>query len=213
MNDAHTPLLASFTLSDKEEGAVALALELEHPWDHKCEELQGVRNLLKSVKDKLADFHMKRQNETCCYCRTMLAGSFQRDREHILPKGKFPDLAYDPANLSVSCKRCNMEYKKERTDFVDDIDTIASAYKNSNRYLMVHPNFDRWEDYLSRYAVQSGADHLVFYEVDAAEPKAVFTFEFFELQKLTVSSFDTGQGLDKAREIIDTIAEKVPDRI
>jgi len=216
MSDAHVPSLADFKLSDEEDAAVTLALAQKHPWNHMCKELKDVRDHLISAKDKLADFHMERQKDACCYCRSILAGMgpYQRDREHILPKkDKFSQLAYDPANLSVSCKRCNMEYKRERTDFVEDVDTILPDYKNSERYRIVHPNFDRWEDYLERIVMQSRTGILVTYVFDPAVPKAAFTYDFFGLNELEINSFDECQGLHSVRQIIEIIDMEIPDRI
>lgn len=48
----------------------------------------------------------------CVYCQRDLMETrdikyFFADREHILPKGKFPALESDPNNMAVACAACN----------------------------------------------------------------------------------------------------------
>lgn len=118
------------------------------------------------------------------------------DREHILPKGKpiYKPYSFTMWNLAVACKRCNMQFKKTGDSFVVD-KTDPAKFQLSDNYRFVHPNFDHWEQHLTRLAVQVNAENLVIIRRKQDCAKAAFTHEFFNLSKLEVDSFDRAQGL------------------
>lgn len=215
MPDAYKPKLSEFQLTDDEIAAIRVALQYEDPWDHEDDRLATISPHLVSAKDKLIALHMERHNSTCCYCRSVLhgGGRFVRDREHILPKGRYRPLSYEATNLAASCKRCNMEYKGEKVSFVVDPDTIESDHTNSDRYLFIHPNFDNYEDHIMRTSRQFGNKFAVAYSLDPNDPKATFTFDFFGLAKLEKDSFDEVQGLIKAASSEVEKKEDIPERI
>jgi hypothetical protein len=213
--DAYQPALDELQLTDDELSAIQIALQHGDPWAHDDVELNAIRDHLVSAKDKLIAHHMQRHNQTCCYCRTILAGGgrFVRDREHILPKGKYGALTYSPSNLSASCKRCNMEYKGEKVSFVVAPDTIGDDHTNPDRYLIIHPNFDRYEDHIVRTALQLGMKYAVGYSLRPGDAKADFTFQFFGLAKLEKESFDELQGLLWPSDPENQPSDELPERI
>lgn len=196
MADPHVPPLDTFELSPDETAAVEAALMTGDPWNEDAAELAGHRLYLTAVKQRLATLHMQRQDNKCCYCRKQIGehGVFLRDREHILPKSKYGLLTYAPFNISVACKRCNMSVKGNKTDFVADPASIADAPTETDRYLIVHPNFDRWDDHLEHYHFQMQNFTLVHYAVKPGSGKGAYTYEFFRLTELVVRSFDRAQG-------------------
>lgn len=203
MPDDHDPIeppLASLSLTDEEKSAIVTALALDDPWGHEKATHVEIRDQIRSVKRKLSDLHMERQDGCCCYCRMELKehGPFVRDREHILPKESFRELSYSNFNISISCKRCNMEIKKRDYSFVDDPDTIEDDPENAGRYYIVHPNFEVWEEHINRYMLQKDTTCLVFYVVDETKPKGDFTYKYFDLKSLSVDQFDEGQGVEKS---------------
>jgi hypothetical protein len=123
------------------------------------------------------------------------------DREHILPKAKFKEFTYVPLNLSVSCKRCNMSYKGERTDFlVKELLETGDDYGESNCYQFVHPNLDRWTDHLTRIMAQVDESVLVKYFIKKESEKGAYTHKFFRFDRLEVQVFDEAQGAEKLHE-------------
>lgn len=203
MADPHSPPLSSFSFSDEEKAAIELALQQKDPWDEKDPKLKGVKDCLISLKGRLRELHMERQGETCCYCKTNLSGgeSFMIDREHILPKAKFKELTYEPFNLSVSCKRCNMSYKGQRTDFaVKQLIETGEHYEESNGYQFVHPNLDRWTDHLTRIMAQVDESVLVKYLIKDESKKGAYTHNYFRFDRLEVQIFDEAQGAKKLSE-------------
>lgn len=197
MADPYLPTLANFSFDAAEISVIDLALAADKPWDY-VPGSPAEAALLKSAKDKILNLHLERHGWTCCYCRANLkgAGPFMTDREHILPKGKvaYKALSYTLWNLAAACKRCNLQFKRSGDDFVVDGDD-ASALSESDNYCFVHPNFDLWDEHLTRVAVQVNAKNIVKI-LRKGTAKADYTYNFFSLQELEVDSFDAAQGLD-----------------
>lgn len=190
--------IEAFSWSDEEVIAVNEASLAADPWAHDAADLAHVKDVLRELKRRLSMLHLGLQGQTCCYCRMVLAGGgyFLIDREHILPKAQFSGLTWDPMNLSVSCKRCNMEFKKERTDFVVDPKTILEDFRNRERYLLVHPNFDTWTEHLRKRVEQDNEFLLVKYTVMPGSTKGAYTHDFFNLADLEIDTLDRAQGME-----------------
>lgn len=194
MDDAYTPAMTTLVLTPDEQNAVTAALAKAKPWDEDNE-------LIKSVKAKIRTHHLTRHGDTCCYCRTILhgAGHFMIDREHILPKGNptYKPYSFATWNLSISCKRCNMQFKGEDDDFVVDKINTAS-FTSSNNYQLLHPNFDLWDQHLCRDAHQVNTKYVVKYTFISTNPKGQYTYDYFDLKGLEINSFDAAQGIKRA---------------
>jgi len=202
MIDPYIPALDTFSWSDDEEEAIRIALLHADPWDHDASELRQVRTKLRQIKGRILEFHLARQGHTCCYCRTNLngGGHFLVDREHVLPKSRFKSLSYTISNLSVSCKRCNMQFKGNDLGFLRDCDTVEDKHDDSDQYLFAHPNFDSVDDLIERVTVQISRKVAVAFRV-SDHPKAQFTYTYFDLRGLEVSSFDHVQGSRKMDDL------------
>lgn len=103
---------------------------------------------------------------------------------------------FDLWNLSVSCKRCNMQIKGQRTDFLIDPNFKGIAKQDSAGYRFVHPNLDAGACHLERQAIQSGAKRLVKYLVTPGSAKGQYSYEYFRLRDLEIDSFDAAQNPD-----------------
>lgn len=209
MADAYQPTLDTFALSEDEAAVVEAALQCADPWDYKPDSNEHAA-ALKTAKSRILDYHLQRHGWTCCYCRTNLhgAGPFMTDREHVLPKGKpaYKPFSYTMWNLAAACKRCNMQFKKGGDSFVVDA-TDPTKFESSENYRFVHPNFDRWEDHLTRLAAQVNAMNIVAIIRKPSCHKAAFTYDFFNLHNLEVDTFDQAQGLSVRVEEGDAVAQ------
>lgn len=195
MSDAYVPLLADFVLDAAETAAVATANNAADPWNFASADLVEAA-ALKSAKAKMLAYHLQRHSDLCCYCRGNLhgAGPYMTDREHILPKGKpkFKPYSYTMWNLGAACKRCNMQFKGQSEAFIVN-KTDSTKFQDGANYLFVHPNFDRWEDYLDRIEVATGGKRVVGFEFVSNGPKAQYTHNFFKLHELVMDTFDREQ--------------------
>ena len=187
-------------LTVEERDAIAVALTSNSPWKHE-EFLNPTKTALKSVKDKIKAYHLIRAANMCCYCRRSLRDEkIGVDREHIIPKGKFKSLTYDIFNLSVACKRCNMDYKKERVDHIVDHETIETDFRNPNRYLIPHPNIDLYGSHIVRTSFQHDDGEVTTYKL--ITDKGKFLYDFVRLDRLCVNELDIAQGGEEINEFI-----------
>lgn len=194
MIDRYQPGLSSFSLTRKEEDIINEALTQKDPWNWKP---GGKENLiLDGVKNKIRKHHLSRHRDSCCYCRTNLhgAGPFMRDGEHVLPKHHpvFKAYSFTIWNLAVACKRCNIQYKGKKFDFVLEID--PARFTISENYLIIHPSFDLYREHISYLMHHSEDGTLVVYKIKEGSKKGEYTYEFFNLRELEVDSFNEVQG-------------------
>ena len=129
------------------------------------------------------------------------------DREHVLPKSKYTALSYTTWNLGIACKRCNIEYKKRKTDFLVN-ETDVALFETEDNYRFIHPNFDLYVEHLGRFALQCPGSVLVKYKVVGESEKGRYTYEYFNLRGLEIDSFDEAQGF-QSKDEMGEIASKV----
>ncbi len=201
MADPYQPALQSIVFTDVEKEVIKAALATAKPWDWKPGGDLG--EALKSVKKKIHDLHMARHGDRCCYCRKNMKGGgyFVIDREHVLPKSlaAYKLLAYELWNLGISCKRCNMQYKKNKVDFVINPDD-AAACQTAVNYRLIHPNYDLYKDHIRVSATQNDDITVVKYTKTGTD-KGEYTYDYFNLRELEVGSFDEAQGLSMPEEL------------
>lgn len=200
-----TKSTAAFEFTDDDLKAIALAQKEAKPWDSK--HVVGLRSRLKKHNEEL-------QSHMCCYCRCEQTGEFEFciDGEHVLPKGKFPKYEFDIMNLSASCKRCNMNIKRERTDFIVDTESVDSKYKESSLYKLIHPNLDTYSAHLGKLS-QSVDERRIIKYVIRDEEKGGYTYEFFRLKELEINSYDAGQlpGIAGENELVTHFMQVLGD--
>jgi len=202
MSDPYTPALAEFAFTADERSAIVIALASPKPWD--WEPGGELSATLKSVKKKIHDLHMARHGNRCCYCRKNLKGGghFVIDREHVLPKSiaAYRPLTYEVWNLGISCKRCNMQYKKDKIDFVVDPNDAVALLEGGN-YRLIHPNFDLYRDHISISVMQDDDITVVKYTKKPGSGKGEYTYDYFNLRELEVGSFDEAQGIARVGDL------------
>lgn len=197
MVDKYLPAIDAFALTADEQNAVTAALATPDPWGWNPGGAQSTA--IASVKAKIRDYHLQRHGHKCCYCRVNLygGGSFMTDREHVLPKSiaGYRPLSYTMWNLGIACKRCNMEYKKSKTDFVVTPSNMAQLAASAG-YRFIHPNFDLYREHMSRSAQEMDEAVIVKYTIVPGSLKGEYTYNYFNLRGLEVNSFDRAQGLE-----------------
>lgn len=163
------------------------------------------------LKRKIKPFLLNKTSDCCCYCRRSMRAwhSITIDIEHVLPKGRgnFPQFTFEIKNLSVSCKRCNMQIKKSDTSFYTGLFDDANPFK-SEYYKFVHPNLDEIDRHLSIRIEQVNTKQLIKYCVINASAKGQSSYDYFKLEKIEINTFDEAQGLDNA-EPSDVLTEEV----
>lgn len=166
---------------------------------------------LEYLREKIKQYFISLPMTTCSYCYRSLQGEFRMviDIEHILPKNKYKPLTYEPHNLNVSCKRCNMQYKKEKLDFIKDLVLMGTDYFNSNHYKFIHPNLDTYNDHLKLNIFQFGDSKYIKYIPQRNSKKGPYTYSYFELKNLEINCIDNAQGLQGNINLSDKIKGKL----
>ncbi len=192
--------------TDNERELIKTSLEEGHKsWNNDC---------LENLKSRLKEHIKKRQNFVCCYCLRNLNGEFNFviDIEHILPKSKFTHFMFTLDNLAVSCKRCNMNIKGDKLDFIScDVNASKNPFRSEN-YYFIHPNSDIFEDHIEYTMLQKGRKVFVFYNIINNSIKGRYSYDFFKLDRLVINCFDEAQGLD-AHDENSTISSKLMEEI
>lgn len=169
---------------------------------------------LNDVKSKIKKYFRKINNEQCCYCRKDTTDEFNMvlDIEHVLPKSNYRKFMFTPFNLNVSCKRCNMKIKGERTDFIVDIDNIESNANNSSQYHFSHPNLDNYFLNIEYHVEIYNNKKLIKYK--CLTPKGFYTYDFFKLRQMEVNSLNKAQGIAvENNELSDKISTQNQEEI
>ncbi len=144
-------------LSISEQEAKALqALALTHgssAWDlSDASPLQtSEKALVKKFKAKVKEhLFFAAQGSYCCYCGAQLTDhQMTYDAEHCIAKDGKSALVFNLKNIAIACKACNGHKGTLRTRVYPLDDDIDEVSEGSDKYLIVHPHFDRWGAHLS----------------------------------------------------------------
>ena len=162
---------------------------------------------LDTIKGRIKDHYLAKTDEQCCYCRKNFTGEFRFviDIEHVLPKSQYPDLIFELINLSVSCKRCNMNIKREDTTFLIDPVGVVNRIRDAAQYLFSHPNLDDYFQHMS-YLTQSVNSKKSIKYLPLTN-KGNFTYTFFRLNQLEINTLNVAQGIAVAAS---DLSENIP---
>ena len=154
--------------------------------------------ILSEVKRKIKDYYLAKPLPKCCYCSRLLVDEFNMviDIEHVLPQSRYSDLRFVEQNLNIACKRCNMEIKKARLDFIVDVLAMGTNYFQSNHYKLIHPNLDNYNDHLKVISGRNGEIIFNKYHI-ITQTKGKYTYDYFELKEFEVNNLNEAQGISK----------------
>jgi len=150
---------------------------------------------LAPIKTKIKETIKPKLEDQCCYCRKNLHNEFNMviDIEHVLPQKKFPNYIFEPLNLSLACKRCNMQIKKDDISFFLNDNSLENTPFNKENYLFIHPNLDNYFENMIVCTFIINNKKLIKYK--SLRPKGVYTYKYFELEKLEINSFNKMQDI------------------
>lgn len=102
---------------------------------------------IKSIKSSIKKYYINEQNNICSYCKQKIKSNHGSvwDIEHIIPRSFEKNFMFSPQNLCVTCKECNeIKSNKKITTSKAKINLPTA----SKLYMIIHPHFDVYEDYL-----------------------------------------------------------------
>lgn len=183
-----------FTL---DEADVAARLSVVGGWKH--EDAQP-------LKDKIRNYLIGTGDSFCCYCLRDMHKSHRLDidTEHVLPKRFFPQYTFEPLNLNLSCKRCNMKIKGEDVSFFLGAPNEAEPFVG-DLYTIIHPNLDDAGEHLVILKIQFNRNLLIKYYPVKNSSKGQATYDYFKLKDVEKDAFDEAQG----KSTVD-VSERMP---
>lgn len=159
-----------------------IPLDYHDSWDGDLQDLiddgtlpanaRTIRNeIKKDIKTKLLNI----QGENCIYCGIHFEIVGTPEREHIAPKGDYPEFTWINRNIALACHYCNGFEKKSTTDVVSK----RNANYVSSVFTIVHPYFDIIKKHIA--LAFTGADVLISPVDDS--PQGLAHIALFELDK------------------------------
>jgi 5-methylcytosine-specific restriction endonuclease McrA len=104
--------------------------------------------VLSEIKKSIKDHYLIAQDYTCAYCRQRIevAHNGAWDAEHVIPKDTHPQFMFEPRNLCISCKDCNI--LKTNKNVLVNRGRKTFPDKQSD-YLLCHPHFDIYSEHVT----------------------------------------------------------------
>lgn len=102
---------------------------------------------LGDVKKAIKDHYKVAQDYYCPYCRQRMEVDHNGawDAEHIIPKDSHPQFMFEPLNLCVSCKDCNLIKLNKRV--LKNQKRITFPNRSAD-YIFCHPNLHNYSDHV-----------------------------------------------------------------
>jgi uncharacterized protein (TIGR02646 family) len=103
-------------------------------------------NAVAPVKKEAKDHYIAQQNYRCAYCKQPVytGNNAVWDAEHIISKRLNPEFMFEPQNLAISCKDCNLAKGEQEVRKTKKL----SFPRTSAEYRIVHPHYDNYDDHI-----------------------------------------------------------------
>lgn len=113
-----------------------------------------------SIRDSIRQHYFLEQHFLCAYCRMehKQRHGLTWDVEHIIPKATHPQFLYEPENLALACKECNIS-KDNKNVLTRQISKAASLPKNNSDYSIIHPHLDKYSDHMEIAVIENKVFH------------------------------------------------------
>ena len=100
-----------------------------------------------NLKDKIKAHYQQEQNYICAYCKieVLVKHGMVWDTEHIIARDDKPQFMFEPENLCVACKDCNVA--KGAKKVLKNQRRTTFPTKNTD-YKLVHPHFDNYDEHI-----------------------------------------------------------------
>jgi uncharacterized protein (TIGR02646 family) len=126
--------------------------------DQRSKAWDGQRRAVLDFKEMVHTHGMEVQQKRCAWCTLLLGEDGRRTshRDHIAPKGLYPQWTFTSKNLILACEYCNGFAVKADLDTVEH---VAEAYDEYD-FLIVHPYLDDPKEHIS-YAGDDPGESIV----------------------------------------------------
>lgn len=106
------------------------------------------KGMVAKIRVAIREHYKIQQSYMCCYCRqqNIQEHGYVWDCEHILPKAIYPKFLFEPFNLALSCKACNLAKEKYKEQII--INSKDRYCTDKYNYRIIHPHFDVYSEHL-----------------------------------------------------------------
>ncbi|MEM5549591.1 hypothetical protein WNY63_02425 [Pseudoalteromonas neustonica] len=131
------------------------------------------------VRKEIRDHYLPIQEYRCAYCnnQNLETHGLVWDCEHFLPKKGYPKFMFEPKNLVISCKSCNLAKENYKAELLSRGDNPKFYPEEANDFKLIHPIFENYADY---FKIISKNDNKIIEPLDnlpeEKKEKAEFTF-------------------------------------
>lgn len=146
-----------------------------------------------ALRSAIRRHYLSEQGYHCVYCYRLRQDYHGAawDIDHIVPKSTYPQFTYEPLNLAIACKDCNVA-KGSKAVFSGGVQVQALYPSASHNFIIIHPHFDNYCDHISvNYTPKMEVIH---------KPKTKKGVETFRVC-----------GLNRFSEIIAGTSETIPE--
>jgi uncharacterized protein (TIGR02646 family) len=102
-----------------------------------------------SIRAAIRAHYLEEQGYRCAYCRMLKRERYglSWDVEHIIPKSEHPQFMFEPENLALACKECNLS-KHDKSVLTRRLNKTSPYPKEKESFSIIHPHFDTYSDHM-----------------------------------------------------------------
>ncbi|MGK5059010.1 HNH endonuclease [Janthinobacterium sp. LB2P49] len=122
-------------------------------WNHTKGPIVALRHSIRA-------HYLIEQKFRCAYCRMGKKEShgLSWDVEHIIPKSTHPKYLFEPENLALACKECNLS-KLNKGVLVKNIADNAEYPRVPGAFTIIHPHYDTYSDHIEIAVLAQKVSH------------------------------------------------------
>lgn len=124
------------------------------------EQWNSTEGFIVNLRKTIRSHYLSQQKYRCAYCRMEKKEQhgLTWDVEHIIPKATHPKFLYEPENLAMACKECNIA-KANKDVLVKPLSHSSSYPTKSEDYKIVHPHYDSYSENFELIVVEGRVTH------------------------------------------------------
>lgn len=102
-----------------------------------------------TLRASIRKHYLKEQGYKCAYCRMLKRENhgLSWDVEHIIAKSEYPRFLFEPENLALVCKECNLS-KLDQNVLTRALRKNSPFPRNKEAYTIIHPHYDQYEEHM-----------------------------------------------------------------
>ncbi|WP_315388124.1 HNH endonuclease [uncultured Stenotrophomonas sp.] len=113
-----------------------------------------------NLRKSLRDHYLAEQSFRCAYCRSVKKEThgLTWDVEHVIPKSTHAKFMYEPCNLAMACKECNIS-KGNKNVLTKKLRAGQCMPTTPDSYVIIHPHYDAYSDHIEITNVDGKITH------------------------------------------------------